>query len=244
MSNDTSDLYVGNLDSQVTEDILCELMSQFAPVKSVRIPKDKVSLEPQGFGFVDFYSAKDCMYIMRLIDGLRLFGRPLRLRKAVRSNTGNGDDHGSKEDIGPIVFVGNLDILIDSKTLVKTFSNFGPMKRLPEIIKPEEEDGKSKACYAFIYFTKFESGDRAIKEMDGKMVMNRPVKVDYAFKRGSKTEKHGDKVERLLYKKAEENNYTQVNPESQRRLKDVLSGKKQPGKNYYDHKTRYDERYQ
>ncbi|EFJ30968.1 hypothetical protein SELMODRAFT_88913, partial [Selaginella moellendorffii] len=45
--------HVGNLDPQVTEDILWELFTQVAHVQSVYIPRDKITTAHSGYGFVE-----------------------------------------------------------------------------------------------------------------------------------------------------------------------------------------------
>ncbi|GAB4269135.1 MAG: RNA-binding protein [Deferrisomatales bacterium] len=47
-------LFVGNLAYDVTETQLRELFSQAGPVAQVRLPTDRETGKPRGFGFVDF----------------------------------------------------------------------------------------------------------------------------------------------------------------------------------------------
>ncbi|KAG7707097.1 hypothetical protein KL932_004855 [Ogataea haglerorum] len=190
-------LYLGNLDPKVDETLLYELFVQFAPVKSIRLPKDKVLRTHQGYGFVEFFNVKDCEYVLNICSGLSLYDKVLRVKKLIG---GQADAPEIDEDIGPVVYVGNLDKLVDSGSISSTFANFGTFRKPPQVVPGE------KSNHAFIYYTDFESSDEAIKEMNGKIIMNRPIKMDYAYKKDSK-EKHGDRTERLLYEKARENNF-------------------------------------
>ncbi|KAG7888274.1 hypothetical protein KL936_003486 [Ogataea polymorpha] len=174
-----------------------QLFVQFAPVKSIRLPKDKVLRRHQGYGFVEFFNVKDCEYVLNICSGLSLYGKVLRVKKLIGGQTEAPE---LDEDIGPVVYVGNLDKLVDSGSISATFANFGTFRKPPQVVAGE------KSNHAFIYYTDFESSDEAIKEMNGKIIMNRPIKMDYAYKKDSK-EKHGDRTERLLYEKARENNF-------------------------------------
>ncbi|KAH3671125.1 hypothetical protein OGAPHI_000836 [Ogataea philodendri] len=190
-------LYLGNLDPKVDETLLYELFVQFAPVKSIRLPKDKVLRRHQGYGFVEFYNVKDCEYVLNICTGLSLYEKQLRIKKLLG---GQGDVGPVDEDIGPVVYVGNLDKLTDAESIGATFSNFGTFRKPPQVVSGET------SSHAFIFYSDFESSDEAIKEMNGKIIMNRPIKLDYAYKKDSK-EKHGNRTERLLYEKARENNF-------------------------------------
>ncbi|AWU76010.1 uncharacterized protein C5L36_0B12380 [Pichia kudriavzevii] len=78
MDTETS-LYVGNLDAQVDDALLYELFLQLAPVSSVRLPRDRVSGTHQGFAFVRFPSSADAEYVLKVADGIVLYGRSLRV---------------------------------------------------------------------------------------------------------------------------------------------------------------------
>ena len=69
--NAEATVYVGNLDTQVTEELLWELFLQAGPVTNVYVPKDRVTSTHQGFGFVEFRSEEDAEYVSGLSDTIR-----------------------------------------------------------------------------------------------------------------------------------------------------------------------------
>ncbi|XP_044525513.1 RNA-binding protein 7 isoform X2 [Gracilinanus agilis] len=83
-------LFVGNLDSKVTEELLFELFHQAGPVIKVKIPKDKDG-KPKQFAFVNFKHEESVPYGMNLLNGIKLFGRPIKIQ--FRS----GSSHASQE---------------------------------------------------------------------------------------------------------------------------------------------------
>ncbi|KAF4071951.1 hypothetical protein AMELA_G00268800 [Ameiurus melas] len=72
-------LFVGNLDSQVTEELLFELFLQAGPLIKVKIPKNNDGNSKQ-FAFVNFKHDVSVPYSMHLLSGIRLYGRQLNLQ--------------------------------------------------------------------------------------------------------------------------------------------------------------------
>lgn len=52
--------------------------------------------------------------------------------------------------------------------------------------------------YGFVSFDSFESSDFAIECMNGQYLCNRPIVVQYAYKKDTPGERHGSQAERLL----------------------------------------------
>lgn len=61
--NAEATVYVGNLDAQVTEEVLWELFLQAGPVTNVYVPKDRVTSSHQGYGFVEYRTEEDADYV-------------------------------------------------------------------------------------------------------------------------------------------------------------------------------------
>ncbi|SCU87310.1 LAME_0D09582g1_1 [Lachancea meyersii CBS 8951] len=199
-------VYVGNITPEVPKELIHELFLQVGPVKSIRYPKDRILDTYQGFAFVEFYSAEDAEYACKCLNnGVKLYGRALKVRKANGTANGPGSDSASQAGAisgGAKLFVKNIDELVDAAALGKIFSKFGPLVRPPEIFSLKQNQMR---C-AFVYFTTFQHSDKALAKLNGQMVMNRCISVDYALKEGSRSEKHGDEVERLLDAEAAINN--------------------------------------
>merc|ERR1711937_705701 len=139
-------IYVGNIDSKA-DAIICELFTQVGPVAHVFLPKDRVTGNTQGFGFVEFRNKEDAQYAIKIINMIRLYGKPLRVSMAM-SNA----EH--KKLFGSDLFIGNLSQEVDEKVLFDTFSAFGLVLDTPKIIR-EPETSYSKG-HGFISFHDFE----------------------------------------------------------------------------------------
>lgn len=222
--NVNSSLYFGNLDPQVSEILMYELFIQFAPVRSLNMPKDRILKTHQGFGFVEFKTIEDAEYTLDILRGVRLYGKTLKIRKSepqkTTQTTGPHEEliDSNYMDVGARLFVRNLNPLIDEQFLRETFSKFGTLIKPPSIQR-DPETGESEG-YGFLTYDDFTTSDTVIEKMNGATLMNLKVTVAYAFKEHGhqKGASHGDKVERLLAENARKNN--------------VLVGKKKrkPGK--------------
>lgn len=186
--NQDATIYVGGLDDKVTETLLWELFVQAGPVVNVHMPKDRVTQTHQGYGFVEFLSEEDADYAIKIMNMIKLYGKPIRVNKA--------SAHQKNLDVGANIFIGNLDPEVDEKLLYDTFSAFGVILQTPKIMR-DPETGNSKG-FAFINFASFEASDAAMDAMNGQYLCNRPISVSYAFKKDSKGERHGSAAERLL----------------------------------------------
>ena len=181
-------IYVGGLDEKVNESLLWELFVQAGPVVNVHMPKDRVTMMHQGYGFVEFLSEEDADYSIKIMNMIKLYGKPIRVNKA--------SAHQKNLDVGANIFIGNLDPEVDEKLLYDTFSAFGVILQTPKIQR-DPETGNSKG-FAFINYASFEASDAAIEAMNGQYLCNRAISVSYAFKKDSKGERHGSAAERLL----------------------------------------------
>ena len=186
--NQDATAYCGNLDEQVSEEMLWELMIQSGPVVNVHMPRDKVTSLHQGYGFVEFRSEEDADYAIKVMNMVKMFGKPLRVNKASQDK--------KTMDVGANLFIGNLDPEVDEKLLYDTMSAFGGITQTPKIMR-DPDTGNSKG-FGFCGFDTFEAADLAIECMHGQFLCNRAIQVQYAFKKESKGERHGSQAERLL----------------------------------------------
>ncbi|CAK7319201.1 Splicing regulator RBM11 [Vulpes lagopus] len=72
-------VFVGNLEARVREEILYELFLQAGPLTKVTICKDREG-KPKTFGFVCFKHPESVSYAIALLNGIRLYGRPINVQ--------------------------------------------------------------------------------------------------------------------------------------------------------------------
>jgi len=150
----------------------------------------------QGYGFCEFLTEEDAEYACKIMNQIKLWGKPIRVNKASSDK--------KQLDVGANLFIGNLDESVDERLLYDTFSAFGVMATTAKIAR-DTATGVSKG-YGFVSYTDFESSDAAIESMNGQFLMNKAIAVQYAFKKDGKGERHGTNAERLLAAQARKNN--------------------------------------
>ncbi|EKG15869.1 hypothetical protein MPH_06834 [Macrophomina phaseolina MS6] len=169
-------VYVGNLDERVTDRLVWELMLQVGRIQNVHLPKDRVTQTHQGYGFVEFQSEEEADYAAKIMNQIRLYGKPIRVNKA-------SADKQKTVEVGAELFVGNLDPMVDEKVLFDCFSRFGSLVSAPKVARDENNLSKG---YGFVSFATFESSDDAIANMNGQYLMNKEISVQYAYKKDGK----------------------------------------------------------
>ncbi|KAI9597176.1 hypothetical protein BDF19DRAFT_383624 [Syncephalis fuscata] len=186
--NQEATVYVGNLDDRCSDALIWELMLQAGPVVNVHLPKDRVTQQHQNYGFCEFMTEEDADYAIKIMNMVKLFGKPIRVNKAAADKR--------ELEIGANLFIGNLDPEVDEKMLHDTFSAFGMIVQTPKVGR-DPDTGISKG-YGFVSFDSFEAADAAIEAMDGQFLANKSISITYAFKKDGKGERHGSAAERLL----------------------------------------------
>ena len=126
---------------------------------------------------MEFLSEDDADYSIKIMNMIKLFGKPVRVNKAsahqknldVGANIfiGKNVELFYKEIINSGFYLGNLDPEVDEKLLYDTFSAFGVILTTPKIQR-DPETGNSKG-FAFINYASFEASDAAIEAMNGKL---------------------------------------------------------------------------
>lgn len=186
--NREASIYVGGINDHVTEEILLELFMQAGPVVSVNLPRDKVTNRSSGHAFVEFKTEQDAEYAYTIMNGISLFGNPIKLSPTTISRPDN------EIDVGARLYIGNLADDVDDLTLHKCFKVFGNIQT--SRVAKDPATGKSLG-HGFVSYDSFDAADNAKKQMNGQYVSGQPITVSYAYKAGTKRgEQHGDASER------------------------------------------------
>ncbi len=101
-----TNIFVGNLDFNSTEDDLKELFETKGEVASVRIIKDRFTGNSRGFGFVEMPNDTEGDEAINSLNGADFNGRSLKVNKANgpdrerRPGGGGGGDRGGRPRSG------------------------------------------------------------------------------------------------------------------------------------------------
>jgi cold-inducible RNA-binding protein len=75
-------IYVGNLDFNISEDELRQAFAAYGQVDNVTILKDRDTGQPRGFGFVEMANDEEAMKAINGINGTQLGSRVLNVNEA------------------------------------------------------------------------------------------------------------------------------------------------------------------
>ena len=86
-------IYVGNLSSDVTDEMILKAFESFGEVTSARVIKDKYSGQPRGFGFVEMPVQSQAQTAVKSLNGKELQGKEMSVNEA-RPRTDRGRSGG------------------------------------------------------------------------------------------------------------------------------------------------------
>lgn len=77
-----TNIYVGNLSYDTTEDTLRTLFAEYGEVESVRVITDRYTGRSKGFGFVEVSTEEAAQEAISALNGKSVDGREIRVDKA------------------------------------------------------------------------------------------------------------------------------------------------------------------
>ena len=89
-----TNIFVGNLSYQTTQDELHATFSQFGNVERVNIVTDRDTGQPRGFAFVEMTEKRDADNAISQLNGADLNGRALNVNEARPKPAGGGGGRG------------------------------------------------------------------------------------------------------------------------------------------------------
>ncbi|KAJ6751209.1 hypothetical protein OIU85_001705 [Salix viminalis] len=163
----TTSLYVGDLETNVTDSQLYDLFNQVGQVVSVRVCRDLTSRRSLGYGYVNYSNPQDAARALEMLNFTPLNGCPIRVMYSHR------DPSNRKSGAGNI-FIKNLDKAIDHKALHDTFSAFG---NILSCKVATDSSGQSKG-YGFVQFDSEEAAQKAIEKLNGMLLNDKQKKYE------------------------------------------------------------------
>ncbi|XP_037533376.1 RNA-binding protein 7 [Nematolebias whitei] len=91
-------LFIRNIDTRVTEELLFELFLQAGPLVRTKIPKDTEGKQ-KSFGFAVYKHEVSVPYAMQLLNGTCLFGRNLQVQ--FRTGSSHSSSPGNSQNSSP-----------------------------------------------------------------------------------------------------------------------------------------------
>ncbi|PKI72556.1 hypothetical protein CRG98_007078 [Punica granatum] len=179
-----TNLYVKNLDPDVTEEVLREKFSDFGKITSLVIVKNENGIS-RGFGFVNFESPDDAKQATETMNGSQLGLKVLYVSRAQKRAERDEIlrrqfEEKRKESIlkykDSNVYVKNIDDDVSDEELREHFSQCGSITSA-KIMR--DDKGISKG-FGFICFSHPEEASRAVNSFHGFMFHRKPLYVAIA----------------------------------------------------------------
>jgi len=181
-----TNVYVKNLPEDVKDEKLQEMFAAYGNITShkVAVGEDGKS---KGFGFVAFEEAAQAEEAVNALNNIDLNGKTLYVGRAQKKGERQAElkkkfDQMKMDRInrthGVNLYIKNLDDSIDDERLRKEFSDYGTITSAKVMM----EDGRSRG-FGFVCFNLPDEATRAVTEMNGRILVSKPLYVALAQRR-------------------------------------------------------------
>ncbi|XWS28295.1 hypothetical protein CRYUN_Cryun25bG0055500 [Craigia yunnanensis] len=169
-------LWIGDLQFWVDESYLNSCFAHTGELVSIKIIRNKITGQPEGYGFVEFVSHAAADRILQTYNGTPMPGTDQMFRLNWAS-FGIGE---RRFDPGPehSIFVGDLAPDVTDYLLQETFRAHYPSVRGAKVVT-DPNTGRSKG-YGFVKFSDETERNRAMTEMNGVYCSTRAMRISAA----------------------------------------------------------------
>lgn len=168
-------LFVGNLDPRVYRELLLEIFNLAGFVSQCHVVFDKTTGISSGFGFVDYDDHDTAQTAMEKFRGTTIYGKLLTIDWARAA--GRDGNARAEEAAAYCLFVGNLSPDVSDDQLLNAFSQFGSCVSAKCAKDPVTNKTQG---FAFVSFQQRPHAAAAMDEMNGQVLNNRPLRVEWA----------------------------------------------------------------
>ncbi|XVE76070.1 hypothetical protein DITRI_Ditri12bG0143300 [Diplodiscus trichospermus] len=179
-----TNLYIKNLDPDITEELLQEKFSEFGKIASLVVAKDETG-SSRGFGFVNFDGPNDAKWAMEVMNGSELGSKFLYVARAQKKTEREKILHNQfgerrEEQIMKYkalnVYVKNIDDDVTEEEIREHFSQCG---RITSAKLIRDDKGVNKG-FGFVCFSAPEGAAKAVSIFHGYMFHRKPLYVAIA----------------------------------------------------------------
>lgn len=181
-----TNVYVKNFGDDLDDEKIYEIFSQFGKITSHRVMTNEDG-KSKGFGFVAFEDPEAAEKAVGEYNGKEINGKVIYVGRAQKRGERQAELKKKFEMLkmerlnryqGVNLYIKNLDDTIDDERLRKEFSNYGTITSAKVMV----EDGRSKG-FGFVCFSTPEEATRAVTEMNGRILVSKPLYVALAQRR-------------------------------------------------------------
>ncbi|CAI8594882.1 unnamed protein product [Vicia faba] len=179
-----TNLYVKNLDPDITEALLKEKFSSFGKILSLAIVKDEKGLS-KGFGFMNYENPDDARRATKAMNGSQFGSKNLYVARAQKKVEREKILHQwfaercmekNLKYKGSNIYVKNIDDSVSDEELKSQFSACGTITSAKVM---RDDKGKSKG-FGFVCFSTLDEAVKAVNSFHGRMFHRKPLYVAFA----------------------------------------------------------------
>ncbi|CAN1200128.1 Polyadenylate-binding protein RBP47B' [Linum perenne] len=169
-------LWIGDLQYWIDENYLNSCFAHTGEVISVKIIRNKLTGQPDGYGFVEFVSHQAAERVLQTYNGAQMPGT----EQTFRLNWASFGIGERRPDAGPehSIFVGDLAPDVTDYLLQETFRTQYQSVRGAKVVT-DPNTGRTKG-YGFVKFGDEYERNRAMSEMNGVYCSTRPMRISAA----------------------------------------------------------------
>lgn len=189
-SDDWTNCYVKNIPSTWSDDDMMKEFQPFGNVLSAVIMRDSATEQSRGFGFVNFEDSEGAHKAAEALNGKKVPGPDgvevdLYVGKAQKRSERERELRNKFEQLkmerinkyqGVNLYVKNLDDQLTDEELREAFTPFGTITSSRVM---RDQTGNSRG-FGFVCFSTPEEANKAVAEMNGKLITGKPVYVALA----------------------------------------------------------------
>ncbi|KFK39249.1 hypothetical protein AALP_AA3G219800 [Arabis alpina] len=174
---DVKTLWVGDLLHWMDEAYLHSCFSHSGEVSTVKVIRNKLTSQSEGYGFVEFHSRAAAEEVLQNFSGTMMpnADQPFRLNWASFST---GEKRAVENGPELSIFVGDLSPDVTDTLLQELFVERYPSVKSAKVVI-DSNTGRSKG-YGFVRFGDESERSRALTEMNGAFCSNRQMRVNIA----------------------------------------------------------------
>lgn len=179
-----NNVFVKNLSESTTDEDLKRSFGEYGSITSVVVMRDSEG-KSRCFGFVNFENADDAAKAVEFLNGKKVEDKEWYVGKAQKKSERESELKGKYEQMlkerieklqGVNLYLKNIDDSIDDEKLRELFSVFGNITSCKVMRDPH---GQSRGS-GFVAFSTPDEASRALAEMNGKIVVSKPLYVALA----------------------------------------------------------------
>lgn len=182
-----TNVYVKNLDPSIDEARLNSLFEKYGKITKAAIMRTNTG-SSRGFGFVNFSDPEEAKTAVAKLSGEEVEGKVLYVGRAQKKSEREAELKQRFEQIkldrlnqyqGLNLYIKNLDDSIDDEKLKAEFASFGTITS-SKVMRDEKLNSRG---FGFVCFTTPEEATKAVTEMNGRILVSKPIYVALAQRR-------------------------------------------------------------